>query len=389
MIILEKPYVSEFLKQTLESFQIQVICNEFAENQLKGRKINFISTEESIQIFEEFENTPIYTNSENAIEWIEQNLSFTKLPEINRLFKNKLVFRDLIKPLFPDFFYKSVLFNDLSKIDVNHFKFPIVIKPAVGFFSLAVHKVENQDVWKDVLSKIQLEIETQKNVYPQIVLDISVFIIEQNIEGEEFAIDCYFNLAGKVVILSIMHHLFSSGNHVNDRIYTTSKKIIEENLIPFTYFLQQIGELAHLQNYPAHVEVRIDRTGKIIPIEINPMRFGGWCTTADLSWFAFGFNSYLAYQNQIEPNWNEIFKNKEHSNFSLIVLDNSTGIEPVKIKSFNFDKLNQYFKHILHLRKVEHQKYLVFGFVFVETSDEDSSELHHILHSDLSEFIAL
>ncbi len=389
MIILEKPYVSEFLKQTLETFQIQVICNEFAENQLKGKRINFISSQEAIQIFKEFENAPIYTNSENALEWIEKNLSFTKLPEINRIFKNKSAFRNLIKPFFPDFFYESFHFSDLLKIDVNHLKFPFVIKPAVGFFSLGVHKVENQDVWKDVLSEIQLEIEIQKNVYPQIVLDTSVFIIEQNIEGEEFAIDCYFNSVGKIVILSIMHHLFSTGTHVNDRIYTTSKKIIGENLIPFSQFLQQIGELAHLQNYPAHVEVRIDNTGKIIPIEINPMRFGGWCTTADLTWFAFGFNSYLAYQNQIEPNWNEIFKNKEHSNFSLIVLDNSTGIEPVKIKSFNFDKLNQHFNKILHLRKVEHQKYLIFGFVFVETPDDDSSELHYILHSDLSEFITL
>jgi hypothetical protein len=45
--------------------------------------------------------------------------------------------------------------------------------------------------------------------------------------------------------------------------------------------LSKIGKELHLKNFPAHAEVRIDEN-KIIPIEVNPLRFGGFCTTADL-----------------------------------------------------------------------------------------------------------
>ncbi|MCP3675252.1 MAG: ATP-grasp domain-containing protein [Gammaproteobacteria bacterium] len=33
----------------------------------------------------------------------------------------------------------------------------------------------------------------------------------------------------------------------------------------------------------AHDELRGDDKGTILPIEVNPMRFGGWCTSADIT----------------------------------------------------------------------------------------------------------
>ena len=38
-----------------------------------------------------------------------------------------------------------------------------------------------------------------------------------------------------------------------------------------------------------------DSKDRIFPIEINPLRFGGWCTTADLLGVAIGYNAYEYY----------------------------------------------------------------------------------------------
>ena len=50
--------------------------------------------------------------------------------------------------------------------------------------------------------------------------------MEEYVEGEEYAIDCYFDEKGEVVILNILHHKFSSGRDTSDRVYSTSKEII-------------------------------------------------------------------------------------------------------------------------------------------------------------------
>ena len=175
--------------------------------------------------------------------------------------------------------------------------------------------------------------------------------------------------AEKVVILNILHHLFSSGNDVNDRVYISSKAIIEKYKAGIEVFMQKVGDLANLSNYPAHVEVRIDEAGKVTPIEINPMRFGGWCTTADLTWFCL-WGSIPMNIIKLSKSLTGIKYLKENKILilGLIVLDNSTGMEMQNIESFNYDKLMQNFKTPIHLRKVDYQKYLVFGFPFCGNS---------------------
>ena len=152
-------------------------------------------------------------------------------------------------------------------------------------------------------------------------------------------------------------------------------------------FLNTLGKLVNLKNFPFHVEVRIDKNGTIIPIEVNPMRFGGWCTTADLSYFAYGFNSYQYFLNGTKPNWKELFKKGKNKKYSLILLDNNSGIPENKIASFDYDLLLSDFENPMELRKVDYNEYPFFGMVFVETSLENEKELDQILTSDLKKYI--
>jgi len=51
--------------------------------------------------FSSADNGLLYTNSENYIGWIGNNLPNSGLPEKIKLFKNKILFRDLLADLFP------------------------------------------------------------------------------------------------------------------------------------------------------------------------------------------------------------------------------------------------------------------------------------------------
>jgi hypothetical protein len=387
MILIDQPYVSNFLIKTIKENQFPIIATEVAKSMISDESLNWISEEKAIQQYTQNDKTRIYSNSENAINWIEKHLKNTELPQKIQLFKNKITFRELIKGAFPEYFFKGIPLVKLKYFPVSELKFPLIIKPAVGFFSLAVHKIDNIEEWLAIINNIETEVETFKDMYPKEVVDVSDFIIEEYIEGEEYAVDCYFDNQGKVVVLNILHHIFSSSKDVSDRVYTTSKEILNRYLSIIETFLQIVGNKAQLKNFPMHVEVRIDSQGKITPIEINPLRFGGWCTTGDISWFAFGINSYEYFLNGKIPNWNEIFKNKPNKLYSLIVLDNNSGIDGNTIKSFNYNLLLKDFEKPLEIRKVNYKKYGVFGFLFTETSVRNEQELNTILTSKLTNYI--
>jgi len=388
MFFVDKPYVSEFFKMTVKDNVIPVVGTEIAKKLglYSGTKV--ISEDEAIEIARKTDNPVIYMTSENSIDWITKNLAFSNLPEKIALFKDKLKFRELTKSIFPSFYFKGVCVEDLTKIQFKEITQPFIIKPKVGFFSMGVYKVSSYKEWINTIDLIIEEIEQIKDLYPKEVLDTSSFIIEQFINGEEFAVDAYYNSTGEPVILSILKHTFSSDKDVSDRVYTSSKDIIENNLKEFTNFTEKIGKLAGVKNFPIHIELRRDDDGTLLPIEVNPMRFGGWCTTADISFLAYGFNPYLYYYSQKKPNWSEVLKGKEEKLFSIIVLDNSTGIDVKKITSFNYEKLLLNFEKPIELRKIDYKKYPVFGFLFTETREDNFIELKNILDSDLNEFVS-
>ena len=388
MFFADKPYISDFFKQTVRDNNIPVVGTEITEKLglYSGTKI--ISEEAAVEMARVSGNLRIYATSENAIGWISKHLAFSDLPEKIALFKDKVKFRELTESLFPDFYFKEVCVEDLKKIEIEDIPLPFIIKPAIGFFSMGVCKVTSHGDWPNTVDSILKEMDKNKSAYPEAVLNTSSFIIEQCINGDEYAFDAYFDASGEPVVLSILKHTFASETDVSDRVYTTSKEIIEENLADFTNFAGRISKLAQLKNFPVHIEVRREN-GVLLPIEVNPMRFGGWCTTADISHMAYGFNPYLCYFLQERPNWNEALKGKEGKLYSLIVLDNSTGIHVKDIAAFDFEGLLSNFEKPMELRKIDYREHSVFGFLFTETRADNFIELKRILDSNLSEFISI
>jgi hypothetical protein len=385
MILIDQPYVSDFLIKTIKENNFEIIATKEAQSLINDDTMNWISEKDAKNKLIRSPNPLLYTNSENALKCIFENIKETKRPEQIRLFKDKYKCRELTKELYPNFLFRKIKIEEIQTLAIDELKMPFVIKPSVGFFSIGVHIVHNKADWQT--AQKELNYDNLKNIYPKEVMDASTFIIEEYIEGEEFAIDAYFNKEGEVVILNILHHAFSSSTDVSDRIYSTSKSIILKHKENIESFLKPIGEKANLKNFPLHVEVRIDKNGLILPIEINPQRFGGWCTTGDLSWYAFKINSYQYFLENKKPDWEEIFKNKKDDIYSIILLTNNSSIKPSRISHFDFSMLKEDLENILVVRKLDFNKYPAFGILFTETSEGNKKELTEILNSDLSKYI--
>ena len=89
------------------------------------------------------------------------------------------------------------------------------------------------------------------------------------------------------------------------------------------------------------------------------------------------------------PDWATIFSEREDKEYSLIVLDNTTGIPTSQLEPFDYDGLLKRFSKPLHLSKIDYADAPVFGFLIVETPRSNTEELDWILNSDLREFSVL
>lgn len=385
MFLIDKPFVSDFLIETIKDNNYKIIATKVAKELVKDDSLAWIPEEEALALLKNDPEISLYSNSENALAWIDQYYGESELSSQLHVLKNKVKFRELIKELFPDFYFKQISIEEIQRLSDDEIRFPFVIKPAVGFFSIGVHIVENEKDW--IKAKSELQADKLKSIFPENVLNTSNFIIEEFIRGEEYAIDYYYDNNGDAVLLNVLHHLFSSGTDTSDRVYSTSKAIIEKYKIDLEYFLSKIGKELHLKNFPAHAEVRIDENGKIIPIEVNPLRFGGFCTTADLMGVTLGFNEYKCFCENKKPDWDTIFKGKENKIFSVIILDNNSGIIPSDILRFNYLDLAKDFEKPILIRELDINKYPVFGFAFIESAASNKKELNDILTSDLRKYI--
>ncbi|NJB67776.1 hypothetical protein GGQ74_001416 [Desulfobaculum xiamenense] len=388
MILLEKPYVSEFLKDSIRQHGHCVCDTPRAQQMLAGSGIETVDAQECIRRIRDGELPRVYCNSENAIDWVAEHLAFTGLPEKIAMFKNKARCRDLLRGENPDFFYRAVPFDELGAVNPTELPLPVIVKPAVGFYSLGVHKAETPEEWHEAVAAIRAEVDDIRSMYPLQVLDLSEFIIEEVIEGEEYAVDVYFDDAGDPVILDILHHVFSSGKDVSDRLYVTSADIMRQWLPILEKWFGRIGSLAGLRNFPMHAELRVREDGEIVPIEINPMRFAGWCVT-DIASHAWGIDTYDFYLSGKRPDWKSILAEREGYVWANIIGDLPAGVKGEDVLDVDYEAFAGRFEEPLELRPINWLEYPLFAFIHVRTRADNVAELDAILHADMGEFLTL
>jgi hypothetical protein len=388
VFLLEDPYVSDLLVTTVGELGLPVLDTPMARLRLSGESGALLLPDAAFAGVASRPGARLYSNSENAIGWIAEHLVETDLPRQIDLFKDKVAFRRLVADLYPGYRFVGLSLSELRSFDPTTIRSPFIVKPSVGFFSMGVHLVGSAAVWPGIVAQIELEVDQFAAIYPEQVLGLDYFIVEEVIEGEEFAVDAYFDSDGRLVLVDVLAHLFASADDVSDRVYYTSAETIERLGPPAMEFLAEVGRRAGLADFPVHAELRIDSVGRVAPIEVNPMRFGGWCAT-DLAHFAYGVNPYRCYMRDERPDWDAIAKSTAGRTTALIVSDLPGTVDLSAIESVDFARFASRFSQVLELRQTDFNRYPVFAFTFVSVPSDDLSELHAVLGADLGEYLQM
>jgi hypothetical protein len=387
MIILEKPYVSEFLQQTVVRLQIPVLATGFSKSLAHASEMNLVENDLFFAALKTVKYPFLYSNSENSIELLNRHCPDHPVTKNVNFFKDKSKLREFFSTLNPDVWCQKYALKDLGEIDFSALQKPFVIKPVRGFASIGIHSVHDETEWETALESINKEVKLMHNVFPDVVVSLNEFIIERYIEGIEIAIDAYYNGSGEPVILNILTHLFGSKRDMSDRLYLTSGEIIRKYHDPIIKYLEEIAGLSDLRNFPFHLEMRQEPNGNFVPIEINPMRFMGFCV-ADVEHYFYGINPYEYYFHQKRPDWDEILRPRGDKVYGMFGIDIPKHLDKSKIR-FGYEKFIAHFSKVLFYVKMDYTKLPMAIYLFAEVPRHQFAEFEAILYSDLSEYIGI
>jgi hypothetical protein len=283
--------------------------------------------------------------------------------QINSL-KDKVACRQTLRVMYPDFYFKTIKLNELPTLVLDPGK-KYVVKPVRGYFGTGVREVE-QGVDLNLLTE-EIKQELQRNVefFSESVLSVENIIIEEFIEGEEYAVDMFYSSTGKPVIVNLYHHPIPLKREYLDVIYYTGVEVFEKLYDSIMDFFVQLNRTLGVRSLPMHAEFKYDQ-GRLIPVELNPLRYGS-DGLHDLAYHAFGLNPFVCFANDIEPDWPTLWRDKRDKFYAFYFAYNGAGLN---ISSYrpHLSKFYGLFSKILSDFPLDYHHYLGFRVVFLEES---------------------
>lgn len=378
MVILERPFASDLMVETLEKNRIPVLKNEMSEKRVSNGVVL-----SDAEFAAEYKKTgKLYTVSENALGWIYEHIEDKRFLDSISVVKDKNAFRKICRDIYPDFFFKELNINEMGQLDTDSIVFPCVIKPSVGFLSKGVFVVHDEKEYKAAVNTLLRDFAKAGADFPEFVVGKSRFLIEEYIHGEEYAVDAYYDENENPVILNIFHHKFMDESDTSDRLYMTNKGLFDKYETPFTTFLTNLNATLHLKNFPMHIEFRYDGK-KAVPIEINPLRFTGFCLN-ELQVFISGQHPMLSFLRGRRVSKEEMWKDKENLTYAFTVLDLPSGCED---KAFNAEKFSADFHDVIDVRLVPDKTSGVVATVFLKMETENIQAFDRIMSLDMREYM--
>ena len=229
------------------------------------------------------------------------------------------------------------------------------------------------------IEEIKTELSKNSAILSENVLSKSKFILEDYINGEEYAVDMFFDSKGDPHIVNIYYHSIPKYSDYLHMLYYTNKNIFEKVYDKAIEFFNRINKKLHLKNVTLHSEFKL--SDDLIPIEINAMRYGGM-GLGNMIYHSLNIDPYKHFQEEQSPDWKEIWKQYPDENFAFLIAYNGTHIDVNKQKP-NFTKLERQFSKILNKTIFNYQKQLAFG---VYTLKENSENIEKLLQIDFNDF---
>ncbi len=323
------PVISPSLLNAIQRWDISVY-SQLPTSALAGT-INILKNTEAASLIQD-KNAVVIMNWEASLSFILENLPQQRLKQVNA-FKNKATFRELVKELYPLFYV------ELTRETLPDFRFPeevnkVVIKPSFGTTSIGIRTVDKQQEWEEAVLSVLKDIDIAKEYMNSAMLNDSSFLVEEFVDGDEFACDGFWDANGKTVITGIYQHPFASTLDVSDTVYYTSTKVVAETIKPTMQVLDRIGNKLDMRRFPFHFEFRFSN-GNLFPIELNPLRFGQ-VALPDITEYAFGFNPYDLFFTDKAPDWDSLLNDASNKTVYAFVL--ASIPEKYELGKYWFDK---------------------------------------------------
>lgn len=318
--------------------------------------------------------------SEASIELLKSRMDDARKNAIEVL-KDKNKFREMLSGIYPTFNYTLIKASEISTLMITERS---VIKPVKGCFGTAVRIIEPETNMEVLSRELEDELNKNGNVLSENVLSKEEFIVEQFIEGEEYAVDAYYDSKGEPRIINIYHHPMPKNKAYLHMIYYSSKTVYEEIIDKAKLFFEEIGRILKVKNFPMHSEFKYHK-GELLPVEINTMRWGGM-GLGNMIYHSLGVNPYAHFINDTEPDWQTIWKNYPTEVFSYFIAYNGEKA-PIALQSPNREKLREKFTQILLEQPFDHQKQLAFGIYCLKETEQNIQELLKIEFDDFFDVV--
>ena len=318
----------------------------------------------------------ICITSEATLDSILKILNDEAKVDAIKSMKDKFLFRNLLKDKYPMLDYFTVNLSDITKLKISSEK---IIKPVKGCFGTAVKRINEKSDLDKIVQEIKAEINRNSSILSENVLSQSEFIVEDYIEGEEYAVDMFYDSKGNPHIVNIYYHPNPKHIEYLHMIYYANKNIFELVYDKALDFFEKINEKLQLKSITLHSEFRLSEN--LVPIEINAMRFGGM-GLGNMIYYSLGVNPYQCFIEERSPDWDKLWESHPNDNFVFFIAYNGTKVN-TNTQQPNLEKLEKKFTKILNKTYFKYQEQLAFG---IYTLNEDAKNINKLLQIDFNDY---
>lgn len=324
-------------------------------------------------------NEKVYAPFEASLHTIVGRMQDTKKKYAIEVLKDKFAFRELIKDVYPDFFYKKTVLKDLSSFQVTDAK-TYVVKPVKGFFGYGIKFFDASSNMTTLADELSGDLQKSTQYFPSHVISNKKLLIEEYIPGEEYAVDMFYNKNGKPQIMNIYHHPIPKFKDYFNVLYYSDKKVFDLLFEKLITFFEDLQKKLTVSSFPIHAEFKM-HNNQLIPVELNPLRFGGM-GLADLTDYAYGFNPFESFFTDFSPNWEKIWEEKKEKHFAWVLGYDGAGMNMHKYRP-NHEKFKKDLGTILHYDSIDYQHNPAFASAYIKL---DKSHLDKILAMDFTKY---
>ena len=322
----------------------------------------------------------IIISTETVLDDVLQRLDDPEKKELISTLKNKVECRRMLSGLFPNFFFKEISIPDLAtlELDPNERYF---VKPIKGYWGSAAYPLDSNTDRQGLVNEITRQLDIRTNIFSDQVVAKDRLIVEEFIDGEEYAVDMFFNEDGKPIITNICFHPLPKKLEYLHVVYYTSYDVFHKLYDNLFTFFTELNKTLDARNIPIHGEFKLHK-GKLTPVELNPLRFGS-DGFADLCFHAFGFNPFLCFAQNCAPDWDEVWEGREEKVYAFYLGYNGSDMDVSKYRP-DFRNFRKLFSNILADTAMNYQSTLAFSVMYIEENSLD--RINELLEVEFNEY---